>query len=475
MNPSIGKGWSLFRRIFPGEKARRETLTVSLEDGFREALPAAEQRERYGAERSEILEQALEAWRTNPLARRIVELTSQYVVGGGISLGSKHPGTDEFLREWWNHPLNRMDVRCTEWCEELVRSGELFVVISTDASGMSYLRAVPAGQMSEIITAENDVEQELAYLQVVPGKVDAQRWEACQPGKDRLENGFQPGMRHYAINRPVGALRGEPDLAPLLRWLSRYSAWLEDRVRLNRYRQAFLYQVKAPYASEAERLARQNTLNAAPPAPGSILVTDESETWSVIQPQLNAHEAAEDGLAIKRMIAAGAGIPLHFLAEPEGSTRTTAESAGGPTFRHFEQRQRYFLWLIEDLARIAVQRAAQVRPTVDPQAVLTVSGADISARDNASLAVASSTITGVFLELRQRGLVDDSELLRICYRFAGEVVDIEEMLKRGAAAEKAPGYTGKISTGEKPATTTVGRPANLKINPLTGEPVGRLD
>ncbi len=76
------------------------------------------------------------------------------------------------------------------------------------------------------------------------------------------------------------------------------------------------------------------------------------ETWSVIQPNLASQEAGEDGLAIKRMIAAGAGLPLHFLAEPESATRTTAESAGGPTFRHFEQRQRHFLWMLSDLARI---------------------------------------------------------------------------------------------------------------------------
>ena len=27
-------------------------------------------------------------------------------------------------------------------------------------------------------------------------------------------------MLHYAINRPVGTVRGESDLSPLLRWLS---------------------------------------------------------------------------------------------------------------------------------------------------------------------------------------------------------------------------------------------------------------
>jgi hypothetical protein len=40
-------------------------------------------------------------------------------------------------------------------------------------------------------------------------------------------------MLHYAVNRPVGAVRGESDLAPILPWLRRYNRWLEDRVRLN--------------------------------------------------------------------------------------------------------------------------------------------------------------------------------------------------------------------------------------------------
>ena len=62
-------------------------------------------------------------------------------------------------------------------------------------------------------------------------------------------------MLHYAINRPVGAQWGESDLAPVLRWLSRYAAWLEDRARLNRFRTAFLYIVHAKFSSEAERRA----------------------------------------------------------------------------------------------------------------------------------------------------------------------------------------------------------------------------
>jgi len=55
---------------------------------------------------------------------------------------------------------------------------------------------------------------------------------------------------------------------------------------LNRLLTAFLIRVKSKFVSEAERLAARPSCNASPPSPGSILVTDENETWEVIQPKL---------------------------------------------------------------------------------------------------------------------------------------------------------------------------------------------
>ena len=56
-----------------------------------------------------------------------------------------------FLNHFWEHRFNRMSIRCTEWCDELTRTGNLFVLVSTDAAGMSYVRAVPASMIRRSI------------------------------------------------------------------------------------------------------------------------------------------------------------------------------------------------------------------------------------------------------------------------------------------------------------------------------------
>ncbi len=454
-----------------GEIERRVQLAVrALDDSRDRAWNKTEgDRDRYAYNREEVLRQCLEAWRENPLARRIVELTSDYVVGGGIGLKADVQATHEFLDLWWNHRLNHMPIRVFEWCDELTRAGEIFPVISTDAAGMSYLRAVPALDILEIESAPNDVEQERSYKER-PETIgsDPKVWKAYDEASDAPDEsgGFAPVMLHYSINRPVGAQRGEPDLAPLLKWLTRYSAWLEDRVRLNRFRQVFLYWVHRAFSSDAERLKRQAELNANPPNPGSILVSDDAETWDVLQPRLDSFEAKEDGFAVKKMIAAGAGIPMHFLAEPESSTRTTAEQSGGPTFRHFGRRQDFFIWMLRDIAQIAVRRRAAIDPKVGAargsDATIEVAGTDISVRDNSSLADAATKIVAAFKELRDRGLITDEELLRVSYRFAGEIVDVPALLS--AAKTQGPPKTDPLRPQSIPpgSIPTAAKPQNGK-------------
>ena len=105
-----------------------------------------------------------------------------------------------------------------------------------------------------IVTAENDLDQEVTIIEKPTpdytsqtrsnnGLSEGRRWAVYDQNDDNPneDGSFKPVMLHYAVNRPVGAKFGESDLAPMLRWLTRYASWLEDRARLNRYRNTFLF------------------------------------------------------------------------------------------------------------------------------------------------------------------------------------------------------------------------------------------
>lgn len=228
-------------------------------------------------------------------------------------------------------------------------------------------------------------------------------------------------MLHFASNQPVGSPWGEADLSPLLVWIGRFSAWLEDRVRLNRFRTAFMYVIQGAYADETERLARQKEITANPPKPGSVLVlnTNNGEAWGILSAQLDSFDATLDGTAIKKMIMDGAGQPLHWHAEPEGATQTTAEAAGTPTFRTLEEMQNDFFEMLITIATAA----CKVRGVYKPGKRIWVEGPDITERDNATLALALGRAYPQLADLYDREGIDAKEFLRLTYKMFAEVWD----------------------------------------------------
>lgn len=400
-------------------------------------------RDRMKPTRQEILRNSLEAWRENPLAKRYVSTMKQYIAGDGLVIESEDEQVNKFLNEWWNHPENRMEIRAGDMAEELIRAGNIFPLLTTNAEGMTYIRLIPASDgkcygVKDIKTAENDSENVTTYLGYNSEIEEGPAWKPYkkEDDKQKQDGSFNPVMVHYALNKVVGAAWGESDLYSILKWMRRYSDWLERRVQLNFFRTIFAWVLKGKYKTESQRKEREREVNANKPSPNSILVCDESEEWDVLEPKLNSGEAGKDGMAVKKMVAVGMGFPMHFLAEPESATRTTAEQSGGPTYRFFKDRQTYFLYCIYDLARIALRRRAMVDDDLDGEAAIEVRGGDISARDNTALSLSASRISKAAVVLRDRELIDDEELMRLFYKFTGEAgqVDINKLLERGERA-----------------------------------------
>ena len=366
-------------------------------------------------DRKKVFSEALRAWRVNPITRRIVRLMRSFVLGKGLTITCKDPETEKFLLQWWNDPLNKFKKNIKRWVDENTRTGNLFFLYTVQENGMTTIRAVPAEQIEEIVSKDNDIEQEIKYTKDVIGEDYYEAYDAKAEQK-RF-------MLHFASNQPVGSCWGEGDLTPVLVWVGRFSTWLEDRVRLNHFRSVFMYIVRmsGTNVTEAMKKARQKEINTSPPQPGSILVTDPSEDWGILSANLDAFDASVDGMAIKKMIAAGVGFPLHYLAEPEGSTQTTAEAAGTPTFRTLEETQDELFDMLIDMAQVALEVRSRFDKNIKKDAVISISGPDITERDNATLSLALGRAYPNLADMFDREAIDAKEFMRLVYKTFAEV------------------------------------------------------
>lgn len=385
--------------------------------------------DRLYVEWAEDIKDALDAWRRNPLVRQIVRLTTNYVVGDGIGISSEIRTVEKFIRQWWAHPMNRMDLRLPAMCDELTRAGELFpVLFQNEYDKMTYVRFIPARQINKVETDKEDLERELRYHRLgTIYQIEGTWWKS----KETAELG-DPVALHYAVNRPIGCVRGEGDLLPVLPWTKRYTAWLKDRIRLNRARvEGGLWWVQVD--DETLVQAKKDQYGEGPPEQGSVIVTGPDEKWQALDLKIDSGDAKEDGKVIRLAVATGAGIPLHFMSEGESATKATAAFMGGPTFRHYRQRQDYFCFILCDIIEQAYRMAGK-RHYADLRLKVTVS--DIEERDNKLMAQSAHLIVKALREMKAEGWVTDEIAVSLAFKFAGEILSQEE-IKR--ILEAAPG------------------------------------
>lgn len=417
------------------------------------------------------LTDALEAWRVNAWVRQVVRLTTAYVVGDlgdDCPVSSKLPHVQEFITAFYNHPENRLAQRLGPWCDEMTRAGELFPVLFTNKiSGMSYVRAIPASCIEEVMTDPEDYEKETGYCEAIPGQIERRRWKGWRsarvrgPALDGRTYQPEPVMLHYPVNRVVGATRGESDLTPLLPWAQRYTEWLKERVLAARIRNKMaLLWVKVADPNQVE--AKQNDYRNNPPEEAAIQVTGPDEELSFLTAKFEAADAANDGKVLRLAMAAAANLSLVHFGEGDTANLSTTVSMDDRTFRTNRQRQQDFAFFLTDLVAHAYRRYRAVlgSPVGEDEALgIVVKFPDISRSDNKDLAAAAKDAV---VGLRDMGLalgLDSSNqawrefAFKLALKFAGEILsedEVEAILGTPGAASAVPSSPKKEQNG--PAT-----------------------
>ena len=420
-------------------------VTIRIDDspGWDDLTPGPA--DRPWGERLDDLDDALEAWRKNFMARRLVTLTRSYVVGSGITVSSEVASIEKFIQVFWKREKNRMARRLGPMCDELTRTGEIFPVVFTNrVDGMSTIRFVPASRIREIDTKKTDYEVERRYGEIQQLTAEL-KWHYglahIRAFKPTPAGNLMPLMLHYTVNKPIGATRGEGDLTPLLPWAKRYAEWLKDRVRLNRLRsRQGLLDVEVADDTQVE--AKRKQLATSNPVVAGIYVHGKDEVVTYQGLNIRAADVKDDGRALRLAIATGGNVGLHYLGEGGAVNYSTAKEMGEPTARFYTERQIDVCAMLVDLTGVAYKRAVALgrAPEVDDLGIKT-SVAEVARADNQALAEAAKDIVEALQGMARAGWIDDKTAIRLAFKFAGEPLgekEIERILKDASAQPVPP-------------------------------------
>jgi len=408
----------------------------------------------------EIHNACYEAYNANPLANYIIEITTNFVLGAGITVTAASRRVQRVIDQFWRDPDNHMDTRVYALCTELSLYGEQFIRFFVNPyDGGVKIAQIDPSLIDEVETDPENVER-VTRVHVRPSGpshqssvVSRQRGTGSHGPSDgqrltddsRLTTDDSEGVWlscpaevvQVTINKVSNAKRGKSDLATLLPWLRRYKDWLTDRVRINKYKGAFLWTIKLQGA-DRKTIDRKRMEYAYPPEPGSIVVHNESEEWGAVQPHIDADNVAADGRAIKLMIAMGAGLPEHYLSEGGEVNYATASEMGLPTFRKFQRRQDQFALLIRAIIDRVIAEAVRAGTLpVGVDRAYEVTMPELAPDDNAQAAQAAATMATALTTARAQGWVSDETAMRLLYASANAPIDVAEERERIARERNA--------------------------------------
>jgi hypothetical protein len=314
-------------------------------------------RQQYMYRMLEAKSKAFAAYTSNPVAKRVVSINTQFVLGKGVAATFKDPKAQELWDKFAAHNkigtarggITRAGTRLRTWNDMLCTDGELFFDFK-DEQEMLRVNTLDSATILEVVTDPADINKVFYYHQQyatpynqysTPG-VPSTRYIIRQlPAKDVL---------HVKINVFENEKRGRSDLYTILGWLKR----LKDLINANVIKAYFHacytwdYAIKGN-ATDVSNFAQKNQSKV--PVPGSAYIHNEGVTRTLISPAGVAGVGVDqDLMGLLNMIALGSGIPLAYLAASFAGSRAGALTETEPSAKMFYDRQSQWDEILHEFA-----------------------------------------------------------------------------------------------------------------------------
>lgn len=419
----------------PGEGFR--SLTVQSE---RDLTPIAQDR---------MIAIAYWLWETNGLARRVIEMMRDFVVGEGIGFEAKDAKVEAAIKKFWNDAVNLFDLKLPKKIAELGLYGEqCYPIFVSEFAGAVRMGYVDPANIKEVVTDPENCECLIGVALKNRGNKKGKRYaivlaaeaeEMLSAAGQALRATFTDGECFYfTINNVSNASRGRSDLLTIADWCDGYEQFLYDRLDARSAVNSFVWDIKFT-GLNADQIKEQ--LDKMPSHKrGMVFGHNENVERDAIAPDLKADDAASDAAVFKNHILGSKGLPPTWFAEGGDVNRATAAEMEPGVIKMLTGRQKIVIYMIEFMVRYQLRQKIAKRelaekvtsadgvemPTLE---AFSIKAPDISVRDTVKLTSALQALSTSLMLAETQGWISKETAAKIFANIAaglGMEVEIAE-------------------------------------------------
>lgn len=285
---------------------------------------------------------------SNPLAKRIVELKRDYVIGEGLEFRAEDPEVQSFLEAFWYEDVNDWESRILTFVQDLSVFGEQLYTFNIDKeAGFLGVQDINPLNIKTVITspldrsrvdtvilledalAENnpDLRKELSELTVIHKELGG-----------KVSKG---DALFFRVNDVAYSGRGVPDLFSIIDWLYLLDSFVYNVSEKMEYLNRWFWDITLEGAGENDIKKFKETISSNPPRPGAYNVHNEYVKWGAVSPDQRMDDVTELIRELRNVILTGAGLNSILVGDPSGTLgRQATPELLDAVFRSMKVRQR---------------------------------------------------------------------------------------------------------------------------------------
>lgn len=363
------------------------------------------------------IEVAYWLWKTNPMARWIIEVVVAFVVAKGTPYTCENEEVKKILDDFWFDSINRMDQHYENFVRELRIYGEqCWPVFVAEHTGKVRLGYIDPAQIDQVIPDPENVKVKIAVQlkgatagqgRTLRTVLDADAEDFLSPSAKALRESCPDRCFYFNINALTNEMRGTSDLFTVADHLDGYEQFLYDSSEKYARFNSFYWDVTVDGAT-AEELEKQRA-TYTPPSNGGAFLHNEKVTSEPKSPDLNSLDSDKAARLHRNHILGAVGIPEHWFGGGGDVNRATASEMDAPSIKMIEagqEKNKNMLETVMDFVIAQALEASYLKVPEDEAYDYELQTPEISQKDVAKLSTMLRDITTSLVAAQTQGWID---------------------------------------------------------------------